>query len=200
MTAKVPGQPDVVQNIMYLGARYKRNASLDGRFVQITDYTQGKMLTLIVHAEDPLSDVPQKQAIQIDKVPDTRTGARKKDQIELDWLQNLQRGAESVKDLGESKVDGKTAVGFAVKKQGQTNTLFADKETGFPLRLEITTDKRPSYVTILSDFVFNSQLDESLFSLDRPEGFVVQTMHGEDTPAAKWLKEHKSQADSEKQE
>ena len=57
--------------------------------------------------------------------------------------------------------------------------LWGDPKTGQPVRLEMTMPTAPNVTTTMSDFAFNVDLDESLFSVEPPAGYEV--IHGPTT-------------------
>ena len=79
---------------------------------------------------------------------------------------------ESVEFLGEQQIDGQPAIGYHVQKPGLDATLWANSETKMPLRIEVIDE--PMVIT-MSNIVFDVELDESLFSLDVPDGYNVTT-------------------------
>jgi outer membrane lipoprotein-sorting protein len=82
--------------------------------------------------------------------------------------------------LGEKEVDGRRAVGWrlsgpGLQEPGLTATIWGDPQTGLPIRLESYYALHGQKSTC-SDFVFNVDLDASLFSLEPPAGYTVQTV------------------------
>ena len=100
----------------------------------------------------------------------------------LETLRALKdRAAET---LGEREMDGHRAVGFRVDAgpapvQGGLTafggcTLWADVQTGFPVRVEMTTEMMGMKVNAaMTDFVVNPPLDEALFDVTPPEGYTL---------------------------
>jgi outer membrane lipoprotein-sorting protein len=82
--------------------------------------------------------------------------------------------------LGEKEMDGRRVVGYRLSKAASEKdskseiVVWGDPKTGLPIRVE-TTKWQPSIKTIMSDFVFNIDLDESLFSLEPPAGYTAET-------------------------
>ena len=58
--------------------------------------------------------------------------------------------------------------------RGITLSLWGDPKTGQPVRAEMTMAMYPNVKTTMSDFVFNVDMDESLFSTEPPPGYTVQ--------------------------
>jgi outer membrane lipoprotein-sorting protein len=83
--------------------------------------------------------------------------------------------AEDVEQLGRRTVDGRETVGFRYRVREVEMTIWADPGTGLPVRVEATTPlMKPKSHVVWSDFRFNVELDESLFSLEVPEGYTVK--------------------------
>jgi outer membrane lipoprotein-sorting protein len=102
----------------------------------------------------------------------------------LEEIRSLLRdaGKRDVKrqSLGEKEVDGRRAVGWRVSgpglhEPGVTAAIWGDPETGLPIRIE-SYSALEGVKSTLSDFVFNVDLDESLFSIEPPTGYTVQTV------------------------
>jgi len=109
----------------------------------------------------------------------------------VEEMRNLQDGREEVLEAGT--IDGQTAICFRVRKDGQTTTVWANRETDLPVRVVKETKGRPNFALAMSgprppgplgrpqreekvkitfsNFEFNPVLNESLFSLDPPEGY-----------------------------
>jgi outer membrane lipoprotein-sorting protein len=82
--------------------------------------------------------------------------------------------------LGEKEVDGRRAVGWRVSgpglhEPGATAVIWGDPQTGLPIRIESYSVLEGVKSTV-SDFVFNIELDESLFSIEPPAGYTVRTV------------------------
>jgi hypothetical protein len=80
--------------------------------------------------------------------------------------------------LGEKEIDGRRAVGFRLSGRGLHDpgwvmSLWGDPQTGEPIRIEKTDLMCPGKKVTMSDFVFNLDLDESLFSLEVPTGYKI---------------------------
>lgn len=86
--------------------------------------------------------------------------------------------------LGEKEFDGRKLVGFRLIGRGLIWELWGDRKTGMPVRIESSS---PAVATnkplIYSDFVFDVDLDESLFSMDPPAGYQVHKQTMDVTPA-----------------
>jgi outer membrane lipoprotein-sorting protein len=83
--------------------------------------------------------------------------------------------AKRAKDLGEKEIDGRKVKGFVSSEQGPPTTVWADAKTGDPVRIELELPLMGKTSTmVMSDFVFNAPLDQSLFSLEPPAGYRVE--------------------------
>ena len=82
-------------------------------------------------------------------------------------------GAVEHESLGEKEIDGRKVVGFHISGQPHDLTLWGDPKTGLPVRVETTSGIEGSVKATFSDFVFNVDMDESLFSLEPPAGYTV---------------------------
>jgi outer membrane lipoprotein-sorting protein len=88
------------------------------------------------------------------------------------------------KPLGEKVIDGRRLVGFRLTGHGMICELWGDPKTGLPVRIERSVPSHPNVKpTICSDFVFDANLEESLFSLEPPAGYKVQKLTVDDAPA-----------------
>ena len=65
--------------------------------------------------------------------------------------------------------------GPGLHEPGITVTIWGDPQTGLPIRIE-SYSALEGVKSTLSDFVFNVDLDKSLFSVEPPAGYTVQTV------------------------
>jgi outer membrane lipoprotein-sorting protein len=86
--------------------------------------------------------------------------------------------------LGEKVIDGRRLAGFRLTGRGMICDLWGDPKTGLPVRIETSAPGNPNAKpSIWSDFVFNANLDESLFSMEPPAGYKVQKQTVDVSPA-----------------
>jgi len=78
-----------------------------------------------------------------------------------------------VEDLGLREIDGREAVGFLAKHPQIEVTVWADSKTGLPVRIE---QKEQQALYIVKNMQFDAPMDESLFSMEVPEGYKLQQM------------------------
>ena len=166
ITMQQEGAPDIVvtRKIME-GGLMRQEISVEGEPVtQIYRLREGKLL-ILTHKDKKavrmeLSGMPEKVRHAIEKGD---TLASMKELIE-----------EAETELGEKEITGRLAKGYRVTKGGMTFTIWADAKTGDPLQLELTIYQGEVLVT-MSDFRFNEEMDESLFSMKPPEGYKQAT-------------------------
>lgn len=84
-----------------------------------------------------------------------------------------EKNAKAVR-LGVKTIDGRRAEGFRIELGAVEVTIWANPETRLPVRVEETTSDGPKVRIVMTDFQVDVELDESLFSLDVPEGYTVQ--------------------------
>jgi outer membrane lipoprotein-sorting protein len=97
------------------------------------------------------------------------------------WFADLQTHLLQTRDdpkvkretLGEKEIDGHLAVGYRLVMTDRVIVLWGNPKTGLPVRIEQRSAANPESKMIMTDFVFNVALDESLFSLEAPAGYTV---------------------------
>ncbi len=162
-----------------IGGRGVPSQEFDGMFMEpcrmrqttpgggtmIADLEQGRIVTLIPQAK-------QAVVLEVTNAPEDPGDLNFFQYIRMRILNAQPLDDESVEFLGEQQIDGQSAIGYHVRKPGLDATLWANSETKMPLRIEVIDD--PMVIT-MSNIVFDMELDESLFSLDVPEGYNVTT-------------------------
>ena len=78
-----------------------------------------------------------------------------------------------VERLAEKLIDGKEAIGFLATCPGIEVVIWADAETGIPIRIE---QKETNLNVICKNCQFDLEMDDSLFSMDVPAGYTLQQM------------------------
>jgi hypothetical protein len=94
----------------------------------------------------------------------------------MDTLRNLiselqEKPGFEVEELGKQEVDGREAVGFLAKHPRAEITIWADPETALPVRMEQISGQLK---VICKNVKFDVPMDESLFSMEVPEGYTLQ--------------------------
>ena len=81
-----------------------------------------------------------------------------------------------VERLGVEVIDGHHAEGFRMRQGSSELKIWADSKTFLPVRVEkVASVGHDEVRTVMTDFHINVELDESLFRLDVPPGYTVQT-------------------------
>ncbi len=77
---------------------------------------------------------------------------------------------EPVERLSQRNIDGRQAIGFRVRGHNEEVTIWADPKTAASIRIELRYG--PTHY-ILKNIEFNVPVDESLLSMDIPDGYTV---------------------------
>jgi len=138
----------------------KTRCTFPGGVILIFDLSQGKALAL---------DTLKKTAVFY-----TQAGWEKPSVPKnfLEQMKNLRDSSHE--DLGKKEIDGKSTKGFRARTQGsdwRIWTIWVDEKTELPVRVEVETVR--GQLIVLSNFVFNELVDESLFSMTPPTGYKV---------------------------
>lgn len=114
-------------------------------------------------------------------VGEFRAGQLASERQALDELRSLVE--KDARSLGEKVMDGVRAKGFEAVIKGRKITLWANAETGNPIRIEYPVTEIPPphgpVLKVLTDFKFDETFGPNLFSLDVPPGYQVSRF---DTP------------------
>jgi len=155
----VEGMPGMRMEIAFKEPGYMR-MTMPGGYVSVMDCLQGKGLSII----------PQKKQfieMEISNLPDNG-GRRQFDTIEK--LRSLPERADEV--LGEKEIDGRTVQGFRVAEEGMTNTVWIDPKTSELVEVEVEFNNAPGTSATMTDFRFDADLPDALFSLEPPDGYT----------------------------
>lgn len=158
-TTTVEGMPEIEIEVAFKEPGYMRMTS-PGGYISVADWTQGKGLSIIP---------PRKQFIEMNmsNLPDD-AAQRQFDAIER--LRTLPERADEV--LGEREMDGRTVQGFRVNEEGLINTVWIDPKSRELVVVETEFVNAPGMGATMTDFRFNMDLDDSLFSLTPPDGYT----------------------------
>ncbi len=99
----------------------------------------------------------------------------------IETLRKLEDGAEEL--LGQKEMDGKLVYGFKVIMAGRDFVIWADLKSGLPVRIEIQQAMYGAMKIIMTDFEYNIDMDESLFSLEPPADYKLITLDKPDLGA-----------------
>ena len=155
----VEGMPTMRTEMAFKEPAYMRTTTADG-FVTVMDWTRVRGISIwptrkqfIAFEATNFRHDPEKDPFMV--IENLRTMSYKADQM-----------------LGEMEVDGRILQGFRVVEEGVTNTIWIDPKTEELVRVEMEFTNAPGMNKIMTDFQFNVELDDSLFSLTPPAGFT----------------------------
>lgn len=180
MIAIVDGQPPLKMKVFYLEPTHMRQEMVNG-YINISDWAAGKTVGL-----DPKTK--RATVFNMINVPDeAKKGMQDGNQFE--GIRQSLRAATTdpnskVVPLGEKQLDGRTVVGFRFEMPGTPMTLWADPATQLPVRIESTMAGPPKTDIVMANYEFNIELDESLFSVDIPDGYEVTETDVDVSPAS----------------
>lgn len=165
MLAEIPGQPELRMKAMFRGPGQFRFEHDD--MIGIADAASGISLTL---------NNKDKTALVMHLHP---TGPTTKPAgPDRDWFATLKRISKADgKSVGEKQIEGHAARGFEVTEGGQSYIVWADAQSGAPVRVEILPPgaTAPPPLVTLDHIRLDVPLDESLFSTAVPAGYTSQT-------------------------
>jgi len=183
--------PDALEmHDIVIGSRIRRTMSnidktmiLDSRvrstlsnmdMTMILDLEDGRMLTLVALG---VTKIASYNDIQGTGLEGTRSV--------LDFVRNVVSEVKDnpdadIQDLGEKEINGQKAVGFYVKGPNVDLTIWANKKTSLPIRIEFAEGKTS---TVIKNIEFDVPLEESLVSMEVPAGYTLKDnfIHIEDT-------------------
>lgn len=141
--------------------------------IMIMDYINGKGLVLV-----PSQKVAM--AIELEDRPDVLEPGKINPFKELrDRIVAAQENLdESVEYLGESRIDGRTVIGYRMTEDSTDMTIWADVDSLLPLEIEYSmtqTIGQPVTMTMM-DIQFDVPLDPADFSTEVPTGYTEHTM------------------------
>jgi outer membrane lipoprotein-sorting protein len=155
----VENMPTVRVEMAFKEPGYMRIATVDG-YITVIDWVQNKGIS-IWPSRKQFTDF-EATNYQHDPAQDPFAVVEK--------LRALPSEADEV--LGEKEIDGRMLQGFRVIKDDMTSTVWVDPQTEQLVRVEIRYRNTPGMNTIITDFQFNVQLDDSLFSVTPPEDYT----------------------------
>ena len=184
----------MVYRVMIRG-RYLKRTEVDYKLskktrISIVDAKRGKRV--IIEPDSKLFTVFKTMVtvdVEIDKEVDLETANKQEAEIErhpeVDFYKGIREMSKTAKELlPERIIDGKNVVGFrSVEKlfQGRftmTCTFWIDPKTKLLVRLEYSSRNKDfplaNFDGVVSDFIFDEKLDDSLFSFDPPDGYTVE--------------------------
>jgi outer membrane lipoprotein-sorting protein len=150
--------PTVRVDMAFKEPGYMRITTADGYLTAI-DWARNKGISILP---------PRKQFIEFEATSYRHDPAQDPFAV-IENLRTLPSRADA--ELGEKEIDGRLLQGFRVIEEGVINTIWVDPGTGELARVVMEFPEAPGMSVIMTDFQFNIELDDSLFSLTPPEGF-----------------------------
>ncbi len=166
MTMEVESVPTQTFDCLYAEPIRMRQTNHEQGAIVISDFQQGKIVTLMPAQNKAM-------IVELENMPEDQGKFNMFSEIRKHIQEAQQTQDESVQFLGEKKINGLTVIGYHVQKPAVDITVWADPQTKLPV--EMTNTSGPTTYT-MTDIVFNVELDESLFSLEIPEGYTIRTM------------------------
>jgi len=154
------GQGPVIHD-QIKGSLIRRTMSNMEDIVSIIDLEAGRILTLTVSKKEA-AYVDLKGLPSMPNYMDTLRNV-------ISELQDTPHFV--VEELGEQEIDGQRVIGFRAKHPKVEITIWADPETALPVRIEQIQGQMK---VICKNLKFDVPMDESLFSMDVPEGYTLQ--------------------------
>ena len=134
--------------------------TMPGDYVTAIDWTQGKGISTLPtrkqFIEMEMSNLPNDPAQQQFNV--------------IEKLRTLPDRADEA--LGTREIDGRVLQGFRVTEEDVINTVWIDPQTRDLVRVETEFINAPGMNVVMTDFQFDVDLDDSLFSLTPPAGYT----------------------------
>ena len=151
----------ITSHEIVVGSRMRRTMSNMPNMTMIIDTDNAKLLAL---------DTETKTAAYADIAGDLGDRHRSFIKFVRQIITQLQEG--QVEQLGERVIDGQKAVGFVGKGQNEAVMIWADPETALPIRIEAQIGQEFSFA--MKNFEFNADVDESLVSMEVPDGYTLE--------------------------
>lgn len=158
MTYKVTTNSNIEMEMAFKEPGYMR-ITMPGGYVTVADWTQDKALTIMP---------PRKQFYEMDLALNNDPAQRQFDAIEK--LRALPDQADEI--LGTIEENGRILQGYRVRQNGTVNTVWIDGDTQELIRVEAEFINAIGMNVVMTDFRFDVDLDDSLFSLTPPAGYT----------------------------
>ena len=166
------GEPKTVHEIgtFLAPSRERKEFTAEGeKSISIFDARENK--TLALH---PATKTAMVLSLK-DSPPGGRSGGTFLD-LRKTVLDAQSGGPAIAESIGAEVVDGRRAEGFRLGIGATETTIWADPKTSLPIRVETVMSGPTEVRIVMTDFEVGVDLDESLFSLDVPEGYTVEEM------------------------
>ena len=155
----VDSMPTLRQQMAFKEPGYMRTTTADG-YITVINWAQNKGISLWP---------PKREYIDFE-ASNYQHDPAQDPFVVVEKLRTLPSQADEM--LGEKEIDGRVLQGFRVTQGDMINTVWIDPQTTQLVRVETEYTNSPGMNTIMTDFQFNDELDDSLFSLTPPEGFT----------------------------
>jgi outer membrane lipoprotein-sorting protein len=151
----------IVSHEVVVGSLMRRTMSNMPNMTMVIDPDNAQLLAL---------DNEAKTAVYVDIAGDLGDNHRSYIKFVRQIITQLQEN--QVEQLGEEVIDGKKAVVFVGKSQNEAVKIWADPETAHPIRIEAQIGQEFTFT--MKNFEFDADVDESLVSMDVPEGYTLK--------------------------
>jgi outer membrane lipoprotein-sorting protein len=155
----VESMPTLRQQMAFKEPGLMRTTTADG-YITVIDWNQNKGITLWP---------PKREYIDF-KASNYQHDPAQDPFMVVEKLRTLPDEADEV--LGEKEIDGRVLQGFRITQGDMISTVWIDPQTAQLVRVEIEYTSSPGMNSIMTDFQFNAELDDSLFSLTPAEGYT----------------------------
>ena len=146
---------------MVMGSRIRRTMSNVEGVVTVVDLEAGRILSLT-------EETREAAFIDLQGLPSTPNYMEQLRNV-ITMLQDSP--AFDVQQLGEHLIDGRAVIGFRATHPKVEITIWADPDTALPVRIEQTVGQ---LVVVCKNLRFDVPMDESLFSMEVPQGYTVE--------------------------
>ena len=145
---------------MIVGSRIRRTLSNAPEAASVIDLATGRILVL---------DESKKEAVYID-IKGLPSMPNYLDHLKNIFVKLQESPHFAIEDLGTRQIDGRQAVGFRATHPKAEIVLWADSKTGLPIRIE---SREGQLSVICKNVQFDVPMEESLFSMEPPEGYKL---------------------------
>ncbi|MHC4582498.1 MAG: zf-HC2 domain-containing protein, partial [Planctomycetota bacterium] len=151
----------IVSHEIVVGSRMRKTMSNMPNMTMIIDTDNARLLGL---------DNEAKTAVYVDITGDLGDRHRSYIKFVREIIRQLQDG--QVEELGEQVIEGQKTVVFVGRGQNEQVTIWADPQTALPIRIEAQIGQEFSFT--MKNFEFDTDVDESLVSMEVPQGYALQ--------------------------
>ena len=155
----VESMPTLRSQMVFKEPGLVRTTTPDG-YINVIDWTQNRGISILPTKKQYI----EFEASNLEHDPDNDNF------VVIEKLRTLPFEADET--LGEREIDGRILEGFRVIKDDMITTIWIDPESAELVRVEIDYTNSPGMNIIMTDFQFNVELSDSLFSLIPPEDFT----------------------------